>query len=116
LSPLDATPVIALPWTPEQEAAHDAKVRQHLHGLVPSEAATRAIHTEHHVLRGAESGAGLLAQAARLGADVIVMGTHGRSGLLRALMGSVAMDVLKHAKVPVVLVHDPRVEAAEAAT
>ena len=36
--------------------------------------------------------------------DKIVMGTHGRSGLLEVVMGSVARDVLRDATVPVLLV------------
>jgi nucleotide-binding universal stress UspA family protein len=35
------------------------------------------------------------------GADLIVMGTHGRSGLSRLLMGSVAEEVLRKAPCPV---------------
>ena len=46
----------------------------------------------------------IVAKARELGADVIVMGTHGRSGLARAVIGSVADRVLRHADVPVVLV------------
>jgi nucleotide-binding universal stress UspA family protein len=35
------------------------------------------------------------------GIDLIIMGTHGRKGLERTLMGSVADHVIKHAAVPV---------------
>lgn len=35
--------------------------------------------------------------------DIIVMGSHGRSGLQRALLGSVAEGVLRHATVPVLI-------------
>lgn len=38
------------------------------------------------------------------GAEACVMGTHGRSGVVRALMGSVAEYVMRHARCPVVLV------------
>lgn len=38
------------------------------------------------------------------GVSMIVMTTHGRSGLGRALLGSVAEEVLRHARVPVVLI------------
>lgn len=38
------------------------------------------------------------------GADVIVMGTHGRGGVKRLLMGSVAERVLREATVPVLIV------------
>lgn len=37
-------------------------------------------------------------------ADLIVMGTHGRTGLLHLLMGSVAEHLLRHSKVPVLVV------------
>ena len=42
--------------------------------------------------------------AAESGADLIVMGTHGRTGLRHLFMGSVAESVLKGAKVPVLCV------------
>jgi universal stress protein A len=37
-------------------------------------------------------------------AELIVMGTHGRRGLSRVLMGSVAEDVIRHASCPVLVV------------
>ncbi len=37
-------------------------------------------------------------------ADLIVMGTHGRRGLSRVMMGSVAEDVVRHAPCPVLVV------------
>lgn len=46
----------------------------------------------------------ILAQADRLGADLIVLGTHGRSGFQRLLMGSVAEKVLRLARQPVMTV------------
>ncbi|HET9342408.1 MAG TPA: universal stress protein [Candidatus Eremiobacteraceae bacterium] len=36
-------------------------------------------------------------------ADLIVIGSHGRSGLARALLGSIAEGVLRHSKVPVLV-------------
>jgi nucleotide-binding universal stress UspA family protein len=39
-----------------------------------------------------------------VGADAIVMGTHGWTGLARAVIGSVADRVIRHATCPVVLV------------
>jgi nucleotide-binding universal stress UspA family protein len=40
-------------------------------------------------------------------ADLIVMGTHGRHGLARALIGSVAEKVVRTAPCPVLTVHGP---------
>lgn len=42
-----------------------------------------------------------------VGADLIVVGTHGRGMIGRAILGSVAMDVVRTAKVPVLTVHEP---------
>ena len=36
--------------------------------------------------------------------DIIVMGTHGRTGLMHVLMGSVAEKVVRHSHIPVVTV------------
>ncbi len=46
----------------------------------------------------------ILAQARKSKADVIVMGTHGRRGLSRMVMGSDAEGVVREANVPVLLV------------
>ncbi len=46
----------------------------------------------------------ILDVAAERGANMIVMGTHGRSGLTRAALGSVAERVVKQSTVPIVLV------------
>lgn len=50
------------------------------------------------------AGPGIVAAAARQKANMIVMSTHGRSGLRRRLYGSVADYVLRHASVPILLV------------
>lgn len=44
--------------------------------------------------------------AATMKADVIVMGTHGRRGLARAVRGSVTERVLREADVPVLAIHE----------
>jgi nucleotide-binding universal stress UspA family protein len=44
--------------------------------------------------------------AATIKADVIVMGTHGRRGLARAIRGSVTEQVLREADVPVLAIHE----------
>ena len=37
--------------------------------------------------------------------DIIVMGTHGRTGVKRALLGSVTENVVRHSEIPVLTVH-----------
>src|ERR1700690_3441685 len=46
----------------------------------------------------------IVARAAATKANLIVMGTHGRSGLAHALMGSVAEHVVRHAPCPILIV------------
>lgn len=52
-------------------------------------------------------GTAIVDAAAREHADVIVMATHGRGGLGRAVLGSVADHVVRHAPCPVLLVRPP---------
>ncbi len=47
----------------------------------------------------------ILAAATQVHADLIVLGTHGRRGLSRALLGSVAEKVVRLATVPVLTAH-----------
>ncbi|MDR3410374.1 MAG: universal stress protein [Formivibrio sp.] len=47
----------------------------------------------------------ILDEATHWGADLLIMGTHGREGLSHALMGSVAEGVIRHAQIPVLLVN-----------
>ncbi|MBD1394080.1 universal stress protein [Mucilaginibacter glaciei] len=47
---------------------------------------------------------GILSCAKEFNADLIVIGTHSRSGIDRLLMGSVAESVIRHSEVPVLVV------------
>jgi nucleotide-binding universal stress UspA family protein len=49
----------------------------------------------------------IVAWAQDKGADLLVLGTHGRTGLEHALMGSVAERVVRRARCPVLTVHPP---------
>ncbi len=48
----------------------------------------------------------ILAAASEVGADMIVMGTHGRRGVSRFLIGSVAEHVSRRASCPVLLIRN----------
>jgi nucleotide-binding universal stress UspA family protein len=54
----------------------------------------------------------ILGLAQKVRSDLIVMGTHGRTGLGRLLMGSVAEQVVRHARCPVLTVKAPSRKAA----
>jgi nucleotide-binding universal stress UspA family protein len=47
---------------------------------------------------------GIVTTAQEIGADLIVMASHGRRGVNRLLLGSQANDVIAHSKVPVLIV------------
>ena len=47
----------------------------------------------------------ILKVARRWSADLMIIGSHGRSGLARALVGSVAEGVLRRAQIPVLVLH-----------
>ncbi len=52
----------------------------------------------------------ILRAAKRLRCDLIVLATHGRTGLAHALMGSVAENVIRRAPCPVLTVRPPRLQ------
>jgi nucleotide-binding universal stress UspA family protein len=47
---------------------------------------------------------GIISCSKEFGADLIVIGTHSRSGIDRLLMGSVAEHVVRHSEIPVLVV------------
>ena len=54
--------------------------------------------------RGSDFAAVIVRQAKKLRAAMIIMGSHGRSGLRRLLLGSVAERTLRYADCPVLIV------------
>ncbi len=49
------------------------------------------------------------------GAELVVVGTHGRSGVARFVLGSVAENLLRRSRVPVMVVRDSEVPSAHVA-
>lgn len=80
----------------------------------------RSLATEHfsdrmpglHVEFAEDTAETVVAVAETLGADAIAIGTHGRTGIRHALMGSVAEEVTRRSPVPVIVV-GPAAEASE---
>ena len=59
---------------------------------------------------GGQAAREILNASRKWGADLIVMGTHGRRGIRRLALGSDAEVVLRYASVPVLLVRDAQEE------
>lgn len=70
------------------------------------------IPVSHMFLEG-DPAAEIVRYATAAGSDVIVLGTHGRSGADRLLMGSVAERVMRDAPCSVMVVKLPRARLAE---
>jgi len=58
----------------------------------------------------------LLTVAEREGIDIIVVGTHGRQGIARALIGSIAEGIIRRSTRPVLTVHASLGDVSNAAT
>lgn len=59
---------------------------------------------ETHLIEAANVDQGIMEQAEKYDCNLIVMGTHGRRGLNRLLMGSVTRRILVESKIPVMVV------------
>jgi nucleotide-binding universal stress UspA family protein len=88
---------------PAEDAERQA-LRRKLEDLVPDAPSRRGISTRVHVLTSEEVGAAICQAAERLEVDSVVVGTHGRTGIVRAVLGSVAQDVVARCARPVMLV------------
>ncbi|HEX8806757.1 MAG TPA: universal stress protein [Candidatus Aquilonibacter sp.] len=64
------------------------------------------VTAETMIARGTPVSTAINATVTAIGADAIVMGTHGRKGLAHAWWGSVTEDVLRDAVVPVIVVNE----------
>lgn len=71
-------------------------VRQALPGDVVSEQVLRIGHPQTEIIRAAQE----------LNADLIIVATHGRSGLAHVFLGSTAERVIRHAGCPVLVVRE----------
>ncbi|MEY4543984.1 MAG: hypothetical protein RL685_179 [Pseudomonadota bacterium] len=84
-----------------------AAARKQLAALVPKDFGGVAATTRLHVLESSSPKQAICQAAERLGADLICLGTHGRAGIARAVLGSVANGVLERSRRPVLLARGP---------
>ena len=71
--------------------------------LIPPKAQQRGARTELEFVEDDVASLGICRTATRVHADAICLGTHGRTGISRLVLGSVAQDVLARAQQVVVL-------------
>ena len=97
-------------YTPE---FHEKVVKENLMLLEKIKPTIAGVEFEHQYLDG-EPAAEILGFAERENIDLIVIGSHGRTGLSRLLLGSVAEAVVRGAKCPVLTVKQPVEAVSEA--
>jgi nucleotide-binding universal stress UspA family protein len=66
--------------------------------------AAEGLHSDQRVIDGHVVHEGIVDTAKALGVDLIVIGSHGRAGIERLLLGSVTQRVLQDAPMPVLVV------------
>lgn len=83
------------------------QARSELGRLVDEARAGRTLEVHAVERRGFSAGVIILDYAGEIGADLIVMGSHGRRRTARLLLGSVAEEVVRHAACPVLVLREP---------
>jgi nucleotide-binding universal stress UspA family protein len=106
--PLAYPGVMMAPPPPEPSAETRQACLDKLHQVKPAEP---GIPVDHLLVTGDPSVA-ILQIAQDRHCDLIIMGTHGRTGVSRLLMGSVAEKVLRKAPCPVLTVKVPSADPA----
>lgn len=87
----------------EYLSAATAEANAAVHGAKES-FASAAVTVDTSVIEAHTAWRGIVEAGVSLTADLIVMGSHGRSGLEKLVLGSVAQAVLSHTKLPVLVV------------
>jgi nucleotide-binding universal stress UspA family protein len=94
----------AEPGPLELDPARRAELENRLLALVPHDVDVYGIRTRTSVVADRSAGEAIIKAVRRIGPDLVVMSSHGRSGLRRVARGSVAEHVTRAAPTPVLVV------------
>ena len=92
----------------EETAKHAEQIKKHAASVLNSaaDAAKQAgVPCDTIQVKDAQPYKAIIATAADRGCDLVVMASHGRSGLSAVVLGSVTNKVLTHTKTPVLVCH-----------
>jgi nucleotide-binding universal stress UspA family protein len=90
--------------TPEEQQRWWQREMSEAHGQLARTQRVLADLPVHEVIEEGEAAAAICREAAARRADVIVVGSHGRTGVRRLFLGSVSERVVRHAPCPVLVV------------
>ena len=99
-----ATMVVMTVGNLPETASMAQEERGELQGMLDRAVAEYDLKADSRVEMGGDAAQGILRIADEEGADIIVMATHGRSGLSEFTQGSVAREVVRDGRKPVLLV------------
>ena len=107
--PIDVLPdwIVQAPGEPPQAASELVRGRAARRMEALTVELRQRFENVHGLLENGEPADAILRVGAREAHDLIVMSTHGRTGLSRAWTGSVAEQVVRRASCPVVTLRDP---------
>jgi nucleotide-binding universal stress UspA family protein len=95
---------VAPPEKPGSDQHDRAKIEEKLRALQKSAEKMGGVRVRTLVHESSSPAEGIVQAIRRVGPDVVVMSSHGRSGVSRAVLGSVAERVVRHAPTPVLVV------------
>ncbi|HEX7475898.1 MAG TPA: universal stress protein [Dehalococcoidales bacterium] len=73
--------------------------------VLEKELGEKGLKVSSFITSGFDAADDIIETGKKVGADLVIMSTHGRSGLGRWVFGNVAEKVLRHGETPVLLVH-----------
>lgn len=97
-------PPAQIAFSPERQKDLDTQVREAAETELKELAASiegEVTDVDHAIIEHGSAAQGVVGHAEEIGADLIVIATHGRTGLKHLLIGSVAERVVRFAKMPV---------------
>lgn len=97
----------SLPNVRETHSKQRDRLSKQLQELIPSAAQARA-NTQIEIVENHPPAEAICQTAERFGADLICLASHGRTGLRKALLGSVAQTVLANTQRPVLVIRPPQ--------
>jgi nucleotide-binding universal stress UspA family protein len=100
-----STPELGLPWpSPGQEERYLRFLEQELKNALTSVLGPLEREIPVHVVRG-DPVKRVVATAEERGADLVCIGSTGKGGVARVMLGSISENVLRTSPVPVLIVH-----------
>ena len=91
------------------------RMKNHLIGL-RTDLRSQGIKVRGHMIDGREPAYNIIRYVRAEGADLVVMSTHGRTGLARFIFGGVAQKVVQSLNVPVLLIRPDKPEESDEKT